>query len=67
MLTIIPVFSSEFPVFLSIFVLNFFCTNTSHAIIHVTPNIIPNIIIESPDISNASGTRSKHTIDIMSP
>ena len=39
----------------------------SHAIMHITPNIIPNNISEMPDISNASGIKSKHTIDIINP
>ena len=67
-LTIIPVFSSVFSFFvLLILVLNFFLTNISHIIIHTTPNNIPNIIIGIPDISNASGTKSKHTIATISP
>ena len=68
MLTIIPVFNNVSEVFtFFMLVLNFFWTNTSHAIIHITPSKIPIIIKGIPDISKASGTKSKHTIDIINP
>ena len=67
-LTIIPVFNNVFDVLtFFILVLNFFWTSTSHAIIPITPSKIPSIIKGIPDISSASGTRSKHTIDIINP
>ena len=65
MLTIIPVFSNEF-LFLC-FILNFLSTSTSQIIITIIPNTIPINTFNIPVKLNASGIKSKHTIEIISP
>ena len=64
--TMIPVFRSEF-VFPALFWLNLFFTPLSHAIIIITPSIMPLNVTTRFESSSASGTRSKHTIAIIRP
>lgn len=60
--TAIPVFNKLF-----CFILSLFCTTISHAIIIIIPKITPIITTLNSDIFSASGIKSKHTIDIISP
>ena len=50
-----------------LFVLNFFCTTISQNIITIIPIIIPIITFIILLIPSASGIKSKHIIDIISP
>ena len=65
-LTIIPVFNKLLALN-SLFWLNFLLTNKSQNIIAIIPKIIPIITVIIFAIPNASGTKSKHIIDIIKP
>ena len=60
--TAIPVLSSVF-----FFDGILFRTSISQITITHIPNVIPVMTIPKSDVSNASGIRSKHTIDIIKP